>query len=650
MGRPLRVLLVEDSEDDAELLVHELRNGGFDPVCRRIETAGTMRSALDAEQWDVVISDYRLPRFSAPAALELLAGSGLDLPFIVISGVVPMEKAVALMKAGAHDFVGKEDLSRLVPAIERELRDAEVRRQRNQVEDALRESERQFRAILDNSPAIIYLKDRSGGYLTVNRRFEEFIGGAASEIQGKTVFELFPREVAESIQASDNEVFETGLPLTMEETLRHGDNERTFMSVKFPLFDSEGVCRAVGGIGTDVTEQKQAEIQLRQVQKMEAIGTLAGGIAHDFNNILTAIIGYTHLIADELSEDSGPWADAEQILHAANRAKNLISQILTFSHQRGGRREPVDVPALVKEVLLLIRASIPANIEITRDNRSLHGTVFADPTQIHQLIMNLCANSADAIGEEPGVIHISLENIEVSGRSLLVPGLPRGQYVVLSVRDTGCGMDEATRERIFDPFFTTKEVGVGTGMGLAVVHGIVRELGGEIRVTSEPGKGTDFQLFLPVLERKTESAASGSEDIPIGEGRILLVDDEEQVIEVQAKVLGRLGYEVVACTSSVVALSRLRKEAHRFDLVITDQAMPSITGEALAREIHRMVPSLPIIMCSGLRRSSNGAEEAETGIQAYIQKPFDPAEMALTVHRVLERAGPKATRKRGTSG
>jgi signal transduction histidine kinase/CheY-like chemotaxis protein len=393
----------------------------------------------------------------------------------------------------------------------------------------------------------------------------------------------------------------------------------------------------------EITERKRTEearqrleAQLRQSQKMEAIGTLAGGIAHDFNNILGIIIGYTELAVLDIPRDSSPWHNLQEVLAATTRAKNLVRQILTFSRKSDIRHIPVQLPSLVKETLKLMRASLPATIEIRQQITEDVGPILADPTQMHQVLMNLCTNAAHAMRETGGILEVRVEAVEVDDAFAAThPELHPGAHVRLTIRDTGCGMEPEVLERIFEPFFTTKDVGEGTGMGLAMVHGIVADCGGTITVHSTPGEGTSFVLYLPCIPETAGDTEHAEDPIPRGKGCILFVDDEVMLARWGQTTLERLGYDVVARTSSIEALEAFRAMPQRFDVVITDQTMPNMTGEALARALRRIRPDIPIILCTGFSHFMDAEKAKALGIDAFCMKPLVARDLAATIRQVL---------------
>jgi len=381
-----------------------------------------------------------------------------------------------------------------------------------------------------------------------------------------------------------------------------------------------------------------SERQLQQAMKLQAIGTLAGGIAHDFNNILSPIVGYTELTMDDIPEDSQARNYLERILKATNRAKELVQQILMFSRQNCQERKPLKVQNLIKEALKLLRATIPATVEINCDVGQDCGPIMGDPTQIHQVIMNLCTNAYHAMQETGGSLDVSLKEIDISyeqTRERL--GMKLGKHLQLTVKDAGHGMEPEVLERIFEPYYTTKKQGKGTGLGLSVIDGIVKNHGGDITVSSQPGKGAVFNIYLPVIDHidvETESAettiaANGSE-------RILLIDDEEQIIDFEQQILERLGYKVISKTDSEEALEEFAAQPDQFDLVITDMTMPKMTGDQLARKMMDIKPEIPVILCTGFNEAITEEKALAMGIDKFVMKPIVKDKLANTIRAVLD--------------
>jgi signal transduction histidine kinase/ActR/RegA family two-component response regulator len=396
----------------------------------------------------------------------------------------------------------------------------------------------------------------------------------------------------------------------------------------------------------DVTDRKRAEEalarsekQLRHTQKMEAIGTLAGGIAHDFNNILGAILGYSELALTQVSQDERVKSYLEEVVTAGIRAKELVKQILAFSRRSDQEREAVDLKVIVKEALKMIRATLPATIEIRSSIEVDSAVVFADPTQIHQVVMNLCANAEYAMRKEGGILDLAMTSVELTANSVLeFPSLKPGKYLRLTIRDSGQGIPAQVLERIFEPFFTTKGSGEGTGLGLAVVHGAIVGHGGHISVSSTMGQGTTFTILLPRLDVVIAAYSDKTEEWPKGSGRVLFVDDEEMLARWGEQLLTHLGYVVVAKTNPHEAMDLFRRQADQFDLVVTDQTMPAMSGEVFARAILEIRKDIPIILCTGFSHNMTAEKSAQLGLSAFLMKPVNAAALAHTVKNVLDES------------
>lgn len=384
-------------------------------------------------------------------------------------------------------------------------------------------------------------------------------------------------------------------------------------------------------------EREKAEKQLFQAQKMEAIGTLAGGIAHDFNNILTAIIGYTQLAMDSVTKENPVYDDLKEVYAGGERAKHLVGQILTFSRQKKMEIAPIEISPLIKEALKLLRSSLPSTIEIRQDIAPNVGDVLADPTQIHQIIMNLCTNASHAMREEGGLLEVTVSEVLVDETAAKEnPNLGKGPFIKLSVGDSGHGIAPEALNKILEPYFTTKKRGEGTGLGLAVVHGIVESYGGTISVRSKPGKGSLFEVYLPVIQEKSEAVADETETIPGGDERILFVDDEIPIAKLGKLSLEQLGYGVTAETDPTRALERFKANPEAFELIITDMTMPKMTGDTLAREVTKIRPNMPVLLCSGLGDKETKEKALKSGVKAFIDKPTDKGKLARTVRAVLD--------------
>jgi len=516
--------------------------------------------------------------------------------------------------------------------------------ERKQVDEKLRETERKFRELAESLPQVIFEVDSKGNLIYLNQTGFALFGYTPEDLaKGFNVLEAFIPEDRERI-ASDIMLNVQGQKLGQQEyTAVKKNGTKLPVGVHANRVMREQKATGVRGILIDFTpikraeeEKEKLEIQLQQAQKMEAIGALAGGIAHDFNNILSAIIGYTELaMLNEGAEKCT--AELNEALIAANRAKDLVKQILAFSRQTDEDRMPVKVAIVTKEAVKFLRATIPATIEIKTGIDDKSGAVLANSVELHQIIMNLCTNAQHAIGEQAGLLEVAVQNTEIdlSQKNDLIE-LEVGSYVRISVKDTGYGMTPDVMKRIFDPYFTTKEKGVGTGLGLAVLHGIVKKYGGAIKVESVLGKGTAFHIYLP----KADIAAPINTEqpkIPMGGSeRILFVDDEKMLVDIGQQALQRLGYDVVSRTSPIEALELFKSKPDFFDLVITDKTMPGMTGDALAKELISIRPNLPVIICTGYSQTIDHERAKQIGIKAFVMKPILINEIAAAVRKVLD--------------
>ena len=526
-----------------------------------------------------------------------------------------------------------ENLEQVKTGLEEEIAE------RHNVEMSLAKQKELLDNILNNVPLSIFWKDRHSVYMGCNRAFAKAAElKTQKDIIGKTDYDLpWKKEESDFYREIDEKIINTGLPiLDLEERITVADGEeRTVVTSKVPLRDQKGNIFGVLGIYYDITEKREIEEALKHKQKMEAIGTLAGGIAHDFNNILGIIIGYTELIMSEMENDNPSSQDMQQILDSALRAKDLVRQILTFSRKSKEERKPVKLSSIVEEEARLLRSTLPANIEIRVNINSEQGIVYADHTQMHQVVMNLCTNAAHAMEENGGVLKISLSNIEVTqDLAKEYHDILPGPFLELKIEDNGTGIEPEILSRIFDPFFTTKIDGKGTGMGLSVVHGIVKAHRGNISVSSVAGKGTAFSILLPQIVSELVDEEI-SIDVPKGKERILVVDDEIKLLKLEERTLISLGYRVTPANSSIEALRIYQNSPEDFDLILTDYSMPHMTGHQLSMKILEINPSASIILCTGYNDSINPEKVEAAGIKALLYKPVKRNELISKIGEIL---------------
>ncbi len=514
--------------------------------------------------------------------------------------------------------------------------------ERKLMEEAVRSAEKKYRDIFENSVTGIYQITVEGRFLSLNMSFARMLGYDSPEEllnEESHAWQLYaqPERRSELLRLIE----EQGAVQEFQVEFFRKDKSIGWVAVNArAVRNSMGEIVYLEGTASDITDKKLLRARLDQAQRMEAIGTLAGGIAHDFNNILTPIIGFSELSLAMVPEEGKLSHNMRQILVSANRAKDLVRQILTFSRKTKQARRPVRVSLILKEALKLLRSTLPSTIEIRQliYPDVIDSATMADPTQIHQVLMNLCTNAAHAMGEKAGTLAITLENVDIGQCADIVsPDLAPGPYLRLSVADTGCGMDAAVQRRIFDPYFTTKGPDAGTGLGLAVVYGIVKDLSGAIAIASKPDEGSTFEVYFPKTKTVPALSTEVSEILPTGHGRVLIVDDEKFIVDMVKEMLETLGYETVPRYSSVDALEAFRARPESFDLVITDMTMPHMTGTELAKEIFAIRPNTPIILCTGFSEPLDEKKMKQLGIKELLLKPVSMRDLARAVNKTMVR-------------
>ncbi len=789
MVTPLRVLILEDRPADAELMVHELRRAGFAPDWQRVETEAEYAAALRRDGqphggFDVILADYVLPQFNALRALHLLQGWGLDIPFIVVTGSVGEEVAVECMREGAADYLLKDRMARLGPAVERALEEKRLRDEKRRAESRLR----LLSSAVEQSTEGIAVSDLEGNLLFVNHAFAAMHGYEPEELVGRhlSIFHT-PQQMA-AVEAANRQIQETGEfsgeiwharrdgsvfpglmhnsllrdergdPIGMIGTLRditgHKQAEEEIRRLKefneglinnmaegITVQDAEGYFtfvnpaaaallgytpeelvgrywtvvvppdqraiveaaderrargeadryevelvhtdggrlsvlvsgsprfedgRFVGTLAvfTDITGQKQAQEALRQQERLAAVGQLAGGVAHDFNNFLTTIMLYAQIPLGRHDLPPDVARALETIISESRQAARLVQQILDFSRRSPIEVHPVDLKSFVRESIRVLRRTIPESISFLLEVGPGEHIVNADPTRIQQVLMNLVVNARDAM-PAGGELRIGLERVEIGpGGSQPLPEMEaeaeNRAWVCLAVSDTGTGMTEDVQSHLFEPFFTTKEPGKGTGLGLAQVHGIVKQHGGYIQVESEVGRGTTFRIYLPAHEAERAEPLEKARDAPRGRGEtILLAEDDEALRGVAQEILESLGYRVLPVTSGQEALEMYRamegtrpgqdlefvegggQKAHpeqgrRIDLVLTDLVMPKMGGMELIQALKKIDPHVKVLVITGYALAADMERLGKIEIQGTVRKPFEMDALAEVVRRALD--------------
>jgi PAS domain S-box-containing protein len=642
MENPINVLHLEDDPADAELVQAKLATSGLTCHITKVKKKEQFETALRTGAPDIVLADYRLPMYDGMSALRLVKEVCPEVPFIFVSGAMGEETAIEALTHGATDYVLKQNLSRLGQAVQRALTEARDRRQRRQAERALAEGEVKMRTILDSVDEGFIVVDREYRILAANRAFCTMANRSAEQVKGQTCHAI--------LYHADRPCHDTGRPCPVRHTLETGEPNFVTHSYKdefgtqhvlelktYPIFDASGTVTSVIETITNVTETKSLQKQLRRAQKMEAIGTLAGGIAHDFNNILFPVISLSEMLLKDFPPTSQEH-EALQIIHqAGKRGAELVKQILAFSRQSAGNKIPSRLQPILKELVKLIRSTIPSNILISDDIQKDCGLVVADPIQIHQIVMNLVTNAYHAVEPEGGQISIRLREIDLADDQLVGQLIAAGRYAELTVSDTGCGIDPSVMDKIFEPYFTTKAQGKGSGLGLSTVYGIVKEHNGEINVCSEVGTGTTFTVHLPLMSAVgVAMPVEPARSLSLGDERILVVDDDATIALVEKRMLERLGYRVTSRSSSLEALEVFAAAPDAVDLVLTDMTMPNLTGDQLAKAMMAIRKDIPVIICTGFSERIDRGKASAMGVKGFLMKPITLNDMASMVRSALD--------------
>ncbi|WDN89364.1 hypothetical protein BuS5_02332 [Desulfosarcina sp. BuS5] len=623
-----RILVVDDEENIRFSFKHFLTAAGYEVVT--VTHPIDARAILSANEFDVAIIDRILS--DGQNGIDLVKYIRAVQPFcepVLMSGYPSFSSAAETLQFETFAYLAKpvkqEKLCRVVAEA---VHKSKAKKNSGHFKSVLQ-------SIFHSSPNAIAICDLSGRARFVNPSFTRIFGYDKKEVIGKHI-DYIP---AWDQQKTESEIAD----LRMEKFVPERETQR--LTKNGQLIDvtiNQSVCRDSQGKATDilfiirdVTDKREIEKQFQHAQKMEAIGILAGGIAHDFNNILMLMLGRAELALMDMPEDSPARKNLETILKAGKRARDLTRQILAFSRKAGHAKKPVQISLIIKESLKLLEAGLPDSIEIKQNISTNCGTILADPTLIHQLIMNLCTNAYHSMREKGGVIEINMQDVDFESRDSRIDLAP-GPYLQLTVSDTGHGMDKDTMDHIFEPYFTTKAVGEGTGLGLSVVHGVIKSHGGAITVTSEVGKGSTFQVYFPkiknVLTKKTKTVEAVCGD----KENILFVDDEAEIVLVMQQMLEHLGYTVTARTNGMEALEAFQAHPDKYDLLITDQSMPGMTGLRLAEEVTRIRADIPIIHLTGVCEQTTAGDATKKIISESISKPVNMEELGKAIRRALK--------------
>jgi PAS domain S-box-containing protein len=620
MKAQISVLLLEDNLLDAELLQEILKEEGFNLNMRRVDTERDFLEALKNWTPDIIISDFSLPSYVGTAALAASVAQRPDIPFIFFSGTIGEESAIEALKQGASDYVLKQRPKRLVSAFRRALAERKQRKKQQEAEEKI-VAQAQLLNLASDAIIVFDLKDR---VLFWNTGAEQLYGFTAKETDEKSVTMLLYGESEISFAEAKRQTLEHRQWKGELNQISRNGNDLVVTSRWTLLCNSEGQPVKILMINTDITEKKKFETQFLRAQRMESLGTLAGGIAHDLNNILAPIMMASQLLR-RTETDPKALARIEMIHKSAQRGAEIVKQLLTFVRGNEGRITNVKVPDLLHDISKLTRETFPKNIAIHMNADPGVGEIKGDPTQLHQVLMNLCINARDAM-PDGGELTVTASNMPEA------PDQP--PRILIEVKDTGTGISPVVKEKIFDPFFTTKEAGKGTGLGLSTVLGIIKGHGGEMEVESAVGKGSTFKIYLcRSLEQHLDISEIPGANIPKGKGElILVVDDEPEIRMVIAQTLVEHGYETITADDGNSAILRFSEQKGAVRLVLSDIMMPGLDGGSLVKVLLTLDPKVKIVVSSGLQEPGNMSEAS-----GFLKKPFTSEDLLRTIHSCLSK-------------